>query len=254
MKARDFLGIALVVMSVSVSAAGFYGMRQSKPSPVNPATLCAVAGVSAATIVIVDKTDPLKPQEQLAIERKVEAERDALAQGAKIAISTLAQNTGKPDAHLHTLLSLCNPGSEANPLFQNPKRVLARYRDSFDRPLQDALANLNGNESAASSPIATALAAAVGQERFLDGARIKVILITDLMEHSSQGSAYDGSFSTATLRDLIPGAVLARLRDADLQIVLLPRAEHANRQAAAKNVWLHFFEETGIQHVSIAEP
>ena len=243
MKARDFLGIVLAAMSVSVSAAGFYGMRQSKPSPVNPATLCAVSGVSAATIVIVDKTDPLKPQEQLAIERKVEAERDALA-----------QNTGKPDAHLHTLLSLCNPGSEANPLFQNPKRVLARYRDSFDRPLQDVLANLNGNESAASSPIATALAAAVGQERFLDGARIKVILITDLMEYSSLGSAYDGSFSTATLRDLIPGAVLARLRDADLQIVLLPRAEHANRQAAAKNVWLHFFEETGIQHVSFVEP
>jgi hypothetical protein len=75
--------------------------------------------------------------------------------------------------------------------------------------------------------------------------KAKLILVSDLMEHTPQASAYDGSFTVATLRKLISRDTQVWLRSAQVELVILPRAQYAGRQRAAITVWRQFLKETG---------
>ena len=70
----------------------------------------------------------------------------------------------------------------------------------------------------------------------------ELVLISDLMEHTPQGSAYDGGFTEATLHKIISQETAMRLRKFAVEIMLLPRPELARRQSVAKETWSKYFK------------
>ncbi len=248
MNSKVILGAALIVLAASIAGGGFYGVRVSSKEPLDPLTLCPMRTSGSVTIVIIDKTDPLTPVEQEKARRIVERERDAAQRGDRVIVKMLKQAQGTANVVLETVVNLCNPGSEANPFFENPKRVALRYRQAFVEPIAAALASVEGQSSAPSSPIARSIQSAIDE---LNEApkHLKLLLISDLMEHNAGVSAYNGSFRLDEIRKLLTPQLQSRLGGAAVEILLLPRPRYAPQQEAALKVWRLFFKE-----VSGAEP
>jgi hypothetical protein len=155
---------------------------------------------------------------------------------------------------LDTVADVCNPGAEANPLYENPKRVAARYRSAFLEPMDAALASVEGAGSAPSSPIARAIAASVEALPSSPALRFKLVVISDLMEHTPEASAYAGTLSEAALRKAIPEATLARLKDAEMRVILLARPTYARQQDAAIAIWRRFLQSAAGREPEIVRP
>ncbi len=241
MKIKDVIGILFVLLAACLAGGGLYAAQYLKKPKFDAATLCPLSGVTAATIIIIDKTDPLRANELRQVREIIERERKALEPGAKIIISMLEQAAESNRVLAHAVLSLCNPGSEANPLYQNPKSVMVRYNESFLGPLESAIQKIFGEGSAQTSPIAEAIASALADESMASIEKGKFVLISDLMEHTPQGSAYDGTFTVKVLHKFIGPKLAMRLRKFAVEIVLLPRPHYENRQNAAKAVWREYF-------------
>jgi hypothetical protein len=242
MNAKAVLGAVLLVAAVSLAGSGFYAMHSLKQKRFDPETLCPAEGARAVTLILIDKTDPLTAAEQARIRNLTAAERDASQRGERITIKLLRQKDGANETVLDTIADLCNPGADANPIFENPKRVAARFRNAFAEPMDAALASVNDAGSAQSSPIAQAVHRSVEGASARDGRHLKLILISDLMEHTAGASAYSGTLNEAALRRLIPQSTQTALKEAEVSIGLLARPRQVKQQEAAIAVWRRFFE------------
>jgi hypothetical protein len=242
MNAKAILGMVLLIAAACLAGGGFYAMHALKQKRFDPETLCPAEGAKGTTLILIDKTDPLTPAEQTRIQSLTALERDAAQRGDRITIRLLRQKDGANETVLDTIADLCNPGLDANPLFENPKRVAARYRNAFVAPMEAALASAGGDGSAPASPIAQAVHTSVEGAAGRAG-RLKLILISDLMEHTPGASAYSGTLNEAVLRKLVPQAAQAQLKEAEVYIGLLARPRHAKQQEAAIAAWRRFFEE-----------
>jgi hypothetical protein len=241
MTAKTALGAVLVVIAASLAGGGFYAAKSFGPTKLDPETLCPAEGAKTVTLILVDKTDPLSLEEQGLARRIVGAERDAARRGDRIVVDLLTQGGGTPPVSLATAADLCNPGSEANPFFENPKRVAARYESAFLEPIDAALASVGVETAASESPIARSIELALESLRAPPGARVKLILVSDLMEHGAQVSAYSASLSDKALRGLVSPRASALLKGAEVKIALLPRRKFEAQQKAALAAWRAFF-------------
>ena len=246
MKTKGILGAALIALAACLAGGGIYGVHTLKKKSYDPQTLCPLEGSKAVTLIVIDKTDPLTVAEQARVRAAVGTESDAVQRGGRITVKLLGQKEGANETVLETVADLCNPGAEANPLFENPKRVAVRYRSAFREPIEEALASVAGALPAPASPIARAVHASLEAIADSPGQSLKLILISDLMEHTQEASAYTGTLSEAALRKVIPQATQARLRRAEIRVLLLSRARYAKQQDAAVAIWRRFFQaETG---------
>lgn len=249
MSAKAILGVALTVIAASLAGGGVYAVHSLKQQKFDPGTLCPLTGSQSSALVLIDKTDPLTAAEQASVRSLIAAEAAAVQRGDRITVRLLRQKEGGSETALDTVADLCNPGAEGNPLFENPKRVAARYRSAFQEPLEEALASVRDAGSAPASPIAEAIHESLAAVPEGPGQRLKLIVVSDLMENSPEASAYTGTLSEAALRKAVQPAALARLRGAEVRILLLARPRHAKQQAAAIAVWRSLF-----QAVTLHEP
>jgi hypothetical protein len=242
MNAKPVLGALLLVAAACLAGGGFYAMHSLKQKHFDPETLCPIEGAKAVTLILIDKTDPLTAAEQAGIRSLAAAERDNAQRGERITIKVLRQKDGANETALETAADLCNPGADANPLFENPKRVAARYRNAFAEPIDAALASVSGAGPAPASPIAQAIHSSIEAVGGRAGRRLKLILISDLMEHTAEASAYSGTLSDGALRKLIPKSTQTELKEAEVHIGLLARPRQVKQQEIAIAIWRRFFE------------
>jgi len=254
MNAKAMIGAALIVIAASLTAGGVYAVHILKQKRYDPETLCPLQGSKTVTLIIIDKTDPLTVPEQAHIRSAVAAERDTVQRGDRIAVKLLQQKPGTPGTALETIADLCNPGAEANPLFENPKRVAARYRSAFREPIEAALASMPAAGSAPSSPIARAIHESLEAALQSPGQHLKLILISDLMEHSAEASAYAGTLSEAVLRKAMPQPALERMKGAQVRVMLLARPRYAKQQDAALGIWRRFLQAVTGREPDIVRP
>jgi hypothetical protein len=245
MSTKGFLGAFLIVFAAALAGGGLYGANYLKQPKFDSETLCPLSGPVAATLIIIDKTGGLTPLEQDRVRAIVTSEREKLPSGAKLSISVLGRQEGEEQTTLRSVVGLCNPGSEANLLVANPKRVLARYYQSFAEPVDGAMRAFTPQGSAPASPIAVAVRSVIERERSASTGKAKLILVSDLMEHTPQASAYDGSVTVTMMGKLISRDAQAWLRSAQVELMILPRASYTGRQRAAIAVWRQFLKEIG---------
>ncbi len=249
MSAKAILGVALILVAAGLAAGGVYALHRLKQEKFDPATLCPLEGSKLASVIVIDNTDPLTAAEKASARGFVAKEAAALRKGDRITVRLLRQMDGGAGIALATAADLCNPGAEANPLFENPRRVAARYRNAFREPLDEVLADGQETGPAAASPISQAIHESLAAVPEAPGQRLKLTLVSDLMEHTPKASAYAGTLSETALRKEFPPELAERLRGAEVRILLLNRPRYAKQQAAAIAVWRRLF-----QNVTRREP
>lgn len=236
------LGVALTAAAICLAGGGVYGLHILKQKKLDPETLCSLEGPKAVTLVLIDKTDPLTAADQVRLRGLVTGEANAVQRGGRMTVKLLQQKQGASETELFAAADYCNPGAEANPFFENPKRVAARYRNAFREPVERALASAGDQGSAPFSPIAGAIGESISLADAEKSPALKLILVSDLMEHTKEASAYSGALRETALRKAMPEASQARLKGADVHVLILARPQYAKQQAAAIETWRRFFK------------
>jgi hypothetical protein len=241
MTTKTALGAVLVVIAVSLAGGGFFAAKSFGPAKLDPETLCPAEGAKTITLVLVDQTDPLGLEERALVRRIVGGSRDVAQRGERIVVDFLTRGDGSSPVSLATAADLCNPGNEANPLFENPKRIAARYESAFLERIDAALARVGEETPAIESPIARSIELALESLRAPPDARLKLILISDLMEHGAQVSAYSSALGDQALRGLVSLGAPALLKGVEVKIALLLRPKFEAQQKTALAAWRTFF-------------
>jgi hypothetical protein len=246
MKAKTALGAGLVALAVAFAAEGFYAVNYLRHAKIDPETLCPAEGAKTITLVIVDRTDPLSPPEQARAREIVAQERDSAKRGDRIVVSLLSENGAGESAALTTIADLCNPGtpgSEINLFLENPKRAALRYSGNFIEPIGAAMASVASEGAARNSPIVRSIEVALARLHAPPKTPVKLILVSDLMEHGRDVSAYSGALSEKALHGLISSEAEQRLYGANVEIALLSRPRYEKQQKAAISAWRRFFAD-----------
>jgi hypothetical protein len=245
---KDLAGWVLIALSFVALAGGGAAYTLLRPPPTDAETLCRTdAPLRAHTLILVDATDKLEPRHRKRLSAALLQERAKLAPYDRLTILAL-----RPDqpAEPRVLFSLCLPrdASTANPLFENPARLQARWDESIGKALQAAQRRAGATAPAPVSPIVAAVRAAVADPDFTSAAQRRFVLISDLLENDPAG------FSIYRAAAADPAPALARpaaLEGVSVRVIPLDRGEDAARQDAARSrLWAPFFEASGATEVS----
>ncbi|PWJ18337.1 hypothetical protein [Jannaschia seohaensis] len=234
------------VLLIAVALAGFGGLgwmlwdRAQAPG-LDAATLCPADGPVGHLAILIDTTDPISPTQLARARAEITREIAAAPDFTRVSLATVS-GAATP------VRSLCKPPRDASALTANPRLVAERYEAEFLAPVAQALDGLLAVPEADSSPIIEAL------QRFLAAipgwgeAPARVVLVTDLVQHSEVFSFYRGgdwdSFRASGGADR-----LARNLDgAEVAILRFPRP--AAPRAAVEDFWVRYLDAQGAARVS----
>lgn len=218
------IGLALLIL---LGGGGFWLRQQSVA--LNAQTNCPETGPTAVHMVLIDRSDPISPQQALRIQQWVEAQKASSPAGTRFDIYAFEGDT---QSVMRPLLSICvpQPPSTANPLIQNVNFVKKTFDEKFVRVLDETIASLLQATTRPTSPIIESLRAAAltsfGDVKS-NGVPLQVTLISDLIQHSPETSHYtkpadfdqlSHNLSWSTLRPDLRGASV------DILYVLRPKA------------------------------
>ncbi len=242
--------IGLVMLALGGFGAAAFLLRAP---PTDPQTLCRTdAPLAAHTIVLVDATDRLEPRHRRKLRAVLEQERARLAQYDRLTVLRL--NPRRPQEPA-ILFSRClpRPPEAANPLYENARRVQARWDEDFAGALDRALRNAGAARGAADrSPILAGLSAIAADADF-DPAipRRRLVLVSDLLEHNPQGFTHyaeGADFPRWRSRNAPP---LPDFTGVSVRAAPLDRPEHTARQRfALEHFWPAYFEAAAVDNLS----
>jgi hypothetical protein len=204
----------------------------------------------SVTAVLLDVTDGLSPLERLQVEHEVERARKDMPVFGQLVLYTLGE-AGHTDAAVQ--LVLCNPGDGSNmsALYQNPQHARERWERDFRDRLAEALASVATTDEAAQSPLMESVKA-IALKTFgspqLDRSHKRLLVVSDLLQHSSLFSHYGAKSPTFEAFAASPGYVSVRtdLRSVEVQLVYIRRPGTAARQGKAHlEFWLAFLRQAG---------
>jgi len=182
--AQDRKGLKIAGVSIAIMIGlGGLAIYLAGPKP-DPETLCPEdRPLVAHTVVLVDKTDPLTEGQFRYLKEKILGARDRLVQFEKFSIFVLDdKNYMSPEP----LFSKCNPGrgDEANPFYQNPRKIQKKFDAFFEQPLEDTLKDLKSVGVASRSPIMEMIREISYRKDFSNQVpERRMILVSDLMEN-----------------------------------------------------------------------
>ena len=238
-----------------VGGGGFLGWRHVG-APDLDGTGCLVSGDHDLVSILLDRSDALTPLQKRGAQQRVRSLIEEAVPGTRVRLHVL-----DPDDPLliETLFDGCRPvdGSRANALTQNERRLRARWRDEFERPLQDHLRESLRDAPADVSPLLEAIqsvalqdfaaAAAPGRDR-------RLLVVSDMLQHTPRYSHYRNDPLDYERFATLPYAsdVGAALRDVDVEIAYVGRPAHAARQTIAHGLfWEGHVDANGGRLLSI---
>lgn len=235
------IGACLVVFGVLMTSA-----LALKEEAYDPVTLCRNE-VSAHTIIVLDKTDSLSINQQRFIPTYINREMDNLRTYEKLSIFTLTENAYvNPDP----IFSKCNPGTgkDANELYQNPKKIQMRFESFFSKPLKEDVNSILSDNTSSKSPILEMIKELSLRDDFGDDVQQRtLIIISDLMHHTSEYSHYKNSIKYEYFsKKSYAHEVATRLNSVDVKILYLLRDKLGNLQGKHHlSFWEDYFKDMG---------
>jgi hypothetical protein len=221
---------------------------------IDEVTLCPIdAPLSGHTAILVDRTDALSNEQSRALRQLVESLGSSIRRAEKLsilAITSDAQNS------LQRLFSLCSPGGEidANPLYQNPKRMQRRFQESFGRPLDEVISDLQSASSSDYSPIIETVNALTREQDFKPGILDrKLIIVSDMLQNTRGYSHYNRRSDVLSIaeREYVRRHKPA-LNGVNVTVRLIVRPRLAYRQGPNhKEFWQRYFTEAGASSIKI---
>lgn len=252
-RGQNLLGVVLILGAMLVLGGFASAALFLRAPPTDPETLCRTdRALQAHTIVLVDSTDRLEPRHRRKLQALMLQERTRLTQYDRITLMRL--NSRRPQEPT-ILFSKClpRPPAQANPLFENARIAQERWDADFQAALDRALRSASAGGPNRASPILAGIRAVAADPDF--GGEIprrRLVLVSDLLEHDPGGfSLYVSGADYAAWRASAPAGP-PDLSNVDLRIAPIDRPDHAERQAAALQVfWPAFFDAAGAENVTI---
>jgi hypothetical protein len=160
---------------------------------IDTANNCPKSGPTAVHVVLIDKSDPISPQQAQRVRQYIDSVANAARPGTRFDLYVAdndSVNILKPVAQVCS----SGRGSEANPLYENPTRIQRQFEDRFIGVLRGTLGKLLSASTADSSPILESIRAAAitSSEGAPDGVPLQMTLVSDLVQHSALNSHFRG--------------------------------------------------------------
>ncbi len=249
-------GIAALVVGLLLLAL-FFGTKfwaEGQRVAIDEGSLCPKTGPVAVTAVLVDRSDPLGPQQAQRVRQILDRATAEVPTGGRIALY-LAE--ADDFAALQPAFALCNPGKEANPLYQNPKRMRERYEEQFAKRLDTVREALLRPSPRKSSPIMESIKAvcidAFGAAPA--GVPLRLLVVSDFLQHSPVASHYREKNFEALLSDRKLDAVLVDCKGAEVDMVYLLRLGKDGRpkiqNRAHQRFWDLYFQRMNARPKSL---
>jgi hypothetical protein len=217
------LGGALIL---GVLGAGYWFLVRGKPQ-INEATLCPMQGPRSVRAILIDRSDPITPQQA----QRVRQEFDRLRNTAVAERIDLYVAVGDAVNVLEPKLRLCNPGQgkDANELYQNPAFIQKRFDTQFWGAIEKTMDELLRASTQPASPILESIRAAAVDSfgSFEQGSiPLSLTIVSDMVQHTAANSHFrnevdfDGLSRAPAWRQL-----QANLKGAEVHIFYLLRPE-----------------------------
>jgi hypothetical protein len=239
---RDgLLMAAVIVLTVAMlggATAAYFLLRKD---PVDPVSLCPRAGPAAVHAILIDRSDPISPLQARRVRQVLDAAVLGAAPATRIALY-VAESDGT--AALTPVLALCNPGRDANPIYQNPRLIREKYERDFKTRLDTTINALLAPSTRQTSPIMESLKAvcidAFGAEPA--GIPLRLTIVSDMLQHSPIASHYRDRDYEALLRSPRLQAVRADCRGAEVDILYLLRPTRSGQPGAQSRAHQRFWD------------
>jgi hypothetical protein len=224
--------------------------------PVDQTTLCRTdQPPPAITVLLIDTTDALAPLETQQLANELSRLRDGMQTYSLIQIYSISGDTNE---HASLKVSLCNPGrgSEMNPLYQNPKLAEERWAHVFNARIQAVFESVAADDASSTSPILETLRAVsvspLGRPEF-DSATKRIVLASDLLQHSELNSHYRREIDFEALRRSSRfAAISASLRNVEVEVLYITRKSTSPIQGREHLAfWEQYFTHAGADLTSV---
>lgn len=253
-KDKDGLKI-IVVCSIIFIFMGILTYILGAKENIDDETLCLLdEPLTGHTVFFVDRTDPLNKEQTEWLLREVERSKLELRSNEKLSIFAII---GSTDSFLRTLFSRCSPGSgkEANPLYQNPKKIQKKFEESFGEPLAKILEGLTQGSKYPISPIMESIKNLSKQKEFSSSINNrKLYIVSDMLQNTHEFSQYHAySFKEFEKSDYFENV------KPDLVSVEVRMYYIANNYQKARNIqnedhrkfWKDYFKKIGAKNVEL---
>lgn len=219
--------IALAVLTL-VGGLIAAAVSTSRADRFNQASLCNVDGPSAVTAILIDTTDGVNAVQRRAVMNRLTRINRQLIANERVDIFEVSPSSDP----LQPIFSMCRPASakQTSSLTANKRAAQARFDKEFQPRLEQALVRLLDRQPAEQSPIMEAVqAAAVASFQATDlpdDAPKRLVLVSDMLQHSSLGSHYSGvpDFSDYKSSPAFEGSA-SDLTDVEVTLLYLRRSE-----------------------------
>ncbi|TNC49330.1 hypothetical protein FHG66_11400 [Rubellimicrobium rubrum] len=210
------------------------------------ATLCPETGPVSVTAILLDLTDPLGPAQAARLRTVLAQDVASAPLATMISIGVVSDDPSDWGAHFAT----CKPaeGSDANPLTENASLIQERFESQFERPLGEAIDAMMAAEEQDQSPIMEALQVLLAEtpHALEDGQPLRVVLVSDLLQHSDLLSFYRGEGWEAFEASGGAARLSHTLNGAEIRLVRVPRPNaSAEAQALVDPFWAQYLDQQG---------
>ncbi|WP_143435552.1 hypothetical protein [Henriciella aquimarina] len=232
---------------------GLFALAAFSASPsVLPETGCRMDHKDPAhTVLLIDQSDPFNPNDLGWVNAFIDSEARTLPRFGRITVVT--PNSEDPyDARI--VYSHCSPGAaqDANPILQNPRMIEDTWRETFYEPMSKEVETALTDTRQPSSPLFEAVYSIADRADFQAsrGDR-RIILISDLMQHSDEFSFYrtgtdKAAFAETRLADRVPD-----MEGVEIVARVVPRQEYDLPMSDVKRFWRDYFDRTGAAFSSV---
>ncbi len=237
---------AIIAVGVLVAALYLKGQTEDQMA-VDPETLCPVStGPVAMTVILFDLTDPLTPAQSKQLTQYLDHEIANAATGTEFTMGVVREDP----ADWGATEPLCKPrtGGDVSQLTQNVRLVTQRYQERFLIPVSDKIQRMISATAAKQSPIMEALQTLIADTPdFLTyGGPRKVIVVSDLLQHSEAMSFYRGDDWQSFANSAGYKRLGKTLNGADVSIFAVPReVAKIKDPAVIEDFWLRYFDVQG---------
>lgn len=236
--AQKIGGAALGVLAVGLAVA----MVLFRPDAVerDPDTMCPDSGPSRVTALVVDTSDRIGPVSRADILGRLDDMIGESRPDELVLVYETAAGVRRP------LIEVCNPGDPdtADPLFSNPELIRKRLEEGFRQPLDRLFRELVTRAPARRSPLMEtiqAISVTVLARRPYAGIPKRLILVSDLLQHSDHLSVYDHSLEYGPFAESRAAAALStNLEQVAVEILFVLRESHS--QVAGTRQLVRFWE------------
>ena len=214
--------VLLISITILLLGGGLAAYILTRSDPIDKASLCPQAGPTGIHAILIDRSDPISELQATKVRQNLErAIFDARA-GTRVELF-VADSDGltRPTS----VISLCNPGRDANPIYQNPRLIRDQFERGFKARRDTAINTLMVPSNAKTSPIMESLKA-VCIEAFgkaPSGIPLELTIVSDMIQNSNVINQYRDRDYEALLRSPRLQSLLVDCRGTDVDIVYLLR-------------------------------